>query len=99
MQFVDAEGATVTVFAERQLAELFALPAGRLLDAFVEAFDRHGVIGVVERRAEFGQRLDGIIDRAAVEAGVQVGLRAGQADLEADDAAQGRRDDDLVGRR
>jgi len=51
----------------------------------------------VERRAEFGQRLDGIIDRAAVEAGVQVGLRAGQADLEADDTAQGRRDDDLIG--
>ena len=46
------------VFAERQLAELFALPAGRLFDAFVEAFDRDGVIGVVERGAEFGQRLD-----------------------------------------
>jgi len=53
----------------------------------------------VERSAEFGQRLDGIIDRAAVEAGVQVGPGAGQADLEADDAAQGGGDDDLVGRR
>ena len=99
MEFVDAEGATITVFAERQLAELFALPARGLLDAVVEAFDRHGVIGVVERRTELGQRLDGIIDRAAMQAGVQVGLRTGQADLEADDTAEGRRDDDLVGRR
>jgi len=99
MQFVDAQGAAVTVFAERQLAEFFALPAGRLFDAFIETFDRDGVIGVVERGAEFGQRLDGIIDRAAMEAGVQVGLRAGQADLEADDAAEGRGDDDLIRRR
>ena len=53
----------------------------------------------MERSAEFGQRLDGIIDRAAMEAGVQVGLRTRQADFETDDAAQGRRDDDLIGRR
>ena len=30
---------------------------------------------------------------------MQVGLRTGQADFETDDTAQGRRDDDLVGRR
>ena len=99
MEFVDAEGAAIAVFAQRQLAEFFALPAGRLLDTVVETFDGHRVIGVVERGAKFGQRLDGVVDRAAMEAGMQVGLRTGQADLESDDAAQGRRDDDLVGRR
>jgi len=51
----------------------------------------------VQRGAEFGQRLDGVIDRAAVQAGMQVGPGAGQADLESDDAAQGGGDDDLVG--
>jgi len=34
-----------------------------------------------------------------MEAGVQVGLRTRQADFETDDAAEGRRDDDLVRRR
>ena len=99
VQGLHIQESSVGLLGQREFAQLFALPARRLFHAVVEAFNRHRVIGVMQRGAQLRQGLDRVIDRPAVQAGVQVGTRTGQAHLEADDPTQAGRDDDLVGRR
>ena len=68
MQFVDAQEAAIIFFRHRELAQLLALPALRLIDVLVKSFDGHGVIRVVQRGAEFGEGLNRVVNRPAMEA-------------------------------
>ena len=68
MQFVDAQETAIIFFRHRELAQLLALPALRLIDILVKTFDGHGVICVMQRGTEFSERLNGVVNRPAMEA-------------------------------
>ena len=96
MLLIHGEEAAVFILREWQLAQLLPLPAGRLFHAIIESINGHGVIRIMQRSAKFRQGLDWIINGTAMQAGMQIRTRAGEANLEANNAAQARRDDNLV---
>jgi hypothetical protein len=84
----DAHFFSVVFVVEGELGPDFALLGGELADVVVEAGDVDAAVGVVEGGEELAKRVGGVLEGAAVEAGVEVVGGAGEGDLGVDEPAE-----------
>ncbi len=76
--------------------QLVPLPVEDRHHVVVETGHIHAAVGVVQTRTQLHQRLQGIVDRAPVDARMQVALGSAQFDFQFHQSAQGGGDHDLL---
>ena len=81
-------GLAIVLFVERQMLPGFQFIAGRLLNGVVEAGDQNFALLIFQLADNFHQAEDRIRSSSAVDAGVQIGLRALRFDFGVDQSAQ-----------
>ncbi len=89
---VQSDRAQPGALVERKLADGAPLLVGELPDVFVEARNRNAVLMVVQPGDEPAQHADRILHGAAVHAGMQISVRAGEQHLRVGETAQAVRD-------